>query len=181
MILESDIDQALLKIEKGLCKYCWIQEHVLNCDVRTNTEFRTRFNGFYRVRRNTEWQDSYYALMEASKVGRPDFGEILAGLRDRTNMVEASFVSKLVATLDPDRPVIDQFVLANFGMRLPPLYANNRLAKIVALYDKLRAKYRELMAEPAAEIIRRKFVERYPWAQITDLKKVDLVLWQIRE
>jgi hypothetical protein len=96
-------------------------------------------------------------------------------------MLEASFASKLVATLNPDKPVIDKFVLTNFGLSLPSQYENDREAKAVKIYDELCAAYDELLQKPIMNTIRIKFAEQFPWATTTDLKKVDLILWQIRE
>jgi len=129
---EPDIDSALLKIEKGLRKYCWIQEHLHREDVSRSREFQKTYNGFYRVRRNAEWQDVYFNLMEMAKTKPLDFSQIISDLRRKTGRLEASFASKLVATLHPDRPVIDRFVLEYFSLRLPGHYEMDREAKAVS-------------------------------------------------
>ena len=177
---ESDIDKALLKIEKGLRKYCWIQEHVHKGDVTTNRDFQKTYNGFYRVRRSADWQTQYYEVMEQAKARTLGFQEVLFELKKRTGRLEASFASKLIATLHPDRPVIDRFVLGNFGLRLPYPYEENRELKAVEVYEILRKKYVEFMSKPTACSICERFIAKYTWVAITDLKKVDFVLWQTR-
>ena len=64
--------------------------------------------------------------MQVSKAQCINFPEALRALRERTGRLEASFASKLVATLDPNKPVIDKFVLSNFNLRLPYHGAANR-------------------------------------------------------
>jgi hypothetical protein len=177
---EAEIDKALLKVEKGLYKYCWIQEQFHKNDVTSNREFQKAFNGFYRVRRNAEWQAVYYRLMEDAKTNGFDFRQVLLELRKKTGRLEASFTSKLVATVYPDRPVIDKFVLEYFGLSLPHQYEANRESKAVMVYDSLNNKYMAFMSAPTASAICARFSEKYPWANITALKKVDLVLWQTR-
>lgn len=181
MIRESDIDQALSKIEKGLRKYCWIQEQILGCDVRTDKIFQNNYNGFYRVRRDAHWQKHYYEIMEMEKNRKYGFGQVLSELKRRTNRIEASFASKLVATLNPNQPVIDKFILDNFNLHLPYQYEENRVSKTVEIYDQLCSKYDELMGCSVARIICEKFTKTYPWAATTDLKKVDFILWQTRK
>jgi hypothetical protein len=181
LMTESDIDTALLKAEKGLRKYCWIQEQLHKNDVSTAREFQKAYNGFYRVRRNAEWQAVYYRLMEKAKTRESGFQEVLLELKQRTGRLEASFASKLVATLHPDRPVIDRLVLDHFGLSLPYQYETDRELKAVRVYEILVRKYMDFMSHPNARAICERFEARYPWADITDLKKVDLVLWQTRK
>lgn len=167
-------------IEDGLRKYCWLQANVEECDVSTDYVFQTRFNDFYKVRRAAQWRHRYYKLMQASKGNGITFATALYELRDQTGRLEASFASKLVATLDATKPVIDRFVLNNFGLHLPDYSMSNREARTIDLYEKLCSSYAAMMGSPVRDMICDQFRERYPWADITDLKKIDLVLWQMR-
>ena len=179
-LTENQVDKALPKVEDGLRKYCWIQENFQRCDVSKDWNFQTKFNDFYKVRRNARWRLHYYELMEAMKSHDMTFAQALRILRQKTNRIEASFASKLVSTLNPNKPVVDKFVLKNFDLRLPYYSATNRESKTIQVYDELCLKYKDLMGRQIASVICDKFVEMYPWANITDLKKVDLVLWQNR-
>ena len=181
IMTEIDIDNALVKVEKGLRKYCWIQQQLHKKNVSTNREFQKAFNGFYRVRRNAEWQAVYYRIMESGKTSRVNFSQVLAELKERTCRIEASFASKLIATLYPECPVIDKFVLKYFDLSLPHQYERDREKKTVWLYAKLNKKYSDFMSNATARTICENFSKKFPWADITDLKKVDLVLWQTRE
>jgi hypothetical protein len=118
--------------------------------------------------------------MQKAKEKGITFRKALSVLRIQTGRIEASFASKLVATLDPTKPVIDKFILHNFSLRLPYYKASSRESKTVDVYDKLCCEYEVLMSNPKGRMICDKFKHRYPWAKITDLKKIDLVLWQIR-
>lgn len=44
-----------------------IQRTVREIDVSSDADFQRLYNRFYRVRRNAEWQSSYYAIMEREK------------------------------------------------------------------------------------------------------------------
>jgi hypothetical protein len=175
-----EIQKALERLAVGLGRYQWLQAKILKCDVTTDSEFQRSFNAFYRVRRNAEWRGAFFALMEKSKSGGINFSEALRSLRSSTGRIEASFASKLVATLDPSKPVIDKFVLHSFQLRLPNWGSADREENTIELYGQLCLKYDDLMMSPDGVKIRNMFDERYPNAKIMDIKKIDLVLWQIR-
>jgi hypothetical protein len=46
-LTQAYIDAALKRVEPGLRKYMWLQQHRDTCDLRSDPEFRKRFNGFY--------------------------------------------------------------------------------------------------------------------------------------
>jgi hypothetical protein len=161
-LTEKQIDEALERVPAGLGKYLWLQERVWNCDVSTAQDFQTRFNGFYRVRRNEAWRVQFYALMETAKTKDAPFPEILGALHDATGRVEASFASKLVATLTPDKPVIDRYVLENFGLRLPYSYSRDRIRETVEVYRQLIRGYDNLLRSEMGTLICTKFEARFP-------------------
>jgi hypothetical protein len=101
-------------------------------------------------------------------------------LHAATGKLEASFASKLVATIDPDQPVIDSMVIDNVGLRLPPRTATDRLDGIIRLHATLARWYREQLGCAAGVEIVSQFRKAYPAAPVTDTKALDLVLWQIR-
>lgn len=180
-ITDLEIDRALPKIEKGLAEYCWLQEHFRGTDVSKDREFQKKFNGFYRVRRDAQWQKSYYRLMEeAKKSNGISFTEILEHLKLKTDRIEASFASKLMATLDPNLPLIDKVVLKNLCLRLPGYSAKDREQKTNNVYQELLKIYERLASSAKGRSICRKFQQRYPHSGITKVKMLDLVLWQIR-
>jgi hypothetical protein len=176
----DEIQTALDRLETGLDHYLLLQHHLRLCDVSTNEEFQRCFSGFYRVRRDAQWRSRYFALLESSKVKGIDFPEALKEINGRTGRIEASFASKLVATLDPSKPVIDKFVLEHFELRIPRWGLKDREAKTIGLYFDLCDKYRAFIQSPTGKMIQELFESRYPDSDISELKKIDLVLWQIR-
>ncbi len=51
----------------GFDKYAQITKTFQNVDVLESLEFQRRFNGFYRVRRNKEWQKNIILLCNKEK------------------------------------------------------------------------------------------------------------------
>lgn len=175
--------KRLSKIERGLRDYQWIQTRVSEVDVSTDDLFQKRYSVFYVMWfRQKEWKKCYFELFEQAKKmePRPDFREILKRLNERTRKMEASFASKLVATLDPAKQIIDKYVLENFELALPPLSRDNRLEETVGVYDKLGDLYHDFFKEPICGEICQRFNNRFSGSNVTQLKMIDFVLWQIR-
>lgn len=175
------IDAALLLAGEGLRQYEWLQSRVAaQRDFDEDPTFRRAFNRFYRVRRGRAWQDTFYGLMRRAKSEGPEFSAVLNALQRATNRYEASFASKLVATLDPSKPVIDAFVLRNVGLRLPTHSAANRADRICEVYEQLISAFAEFLNGERGCYLISAFRRAYPDATITNVKMLDLVLWQTR-
>lgn len=177
---EDEIHAALGQLKGGLERYIWLQHHVGLCDVRNDGQFQKRFDGFYRVRRGLSWRSNYFSVMESAKEKGIGFSEALAEINRLTGRIEASFASKLVATLNPSTPVIDRFILDNFELKLPRLGSPDRESKTCDLYRALCHAYEDFLWSKTGALIRELFEHRFPNSGVTDLKKIDLVLWQIR-
>ena len=178
---QAAIEQALPLAAAGLEKYCWLQATLATTDVAHDREFQTKFNGLYRVRRNSAWQSAFYSLLQHNKSTRQSFADVLRALHTATGSAEASFASKLVASVDPDMPVIDSFVLKNLGLRLPrtgPIEL--RLARIVELHDRIRRIFSDYLDSDMGRHLVARFEESYPDRDVRRVKMLDLILWKAR-
>ena len=81
-------------------------------------EFQRLFNGYYRVRRNEAWRKAFYNLFQRAKNEGFSFDRIIKELYQQTGNIEASFSSKMLATIDLSKPIWDQYVLQNLGLKL---------------------------------------------------------------
>ena len=163
----------------GLQQYEWLQARVAaEGDFAQDPEFRRHFNRFYRVRRDPQWRDSFYGLMRRGRRDPLEFRAVLDALHTVTNRYEASFASKLVATLDPSKPVIDRFVLKNTGLRLPAPAAANRAERICQVYEELISGFSAFLNSEPGHYLVDQFKRTYPDATVTNVKMLDLVLWQ---
>lgn len=180
-LTEADINLALPRVEDGLLKYWDIQAAFPKSDVASDLTYQTLFNGFYRVRRGATWRAAFYALLQQQKARREPFGSILRALHAATGRVEASFASKLAATVDPEQPVIDSVVLRNVGERLPPPgAAETRLLEVARLHERLGRMYAEFLATQTGRFLVGRFEKTYPDRPVKQVKMLDLVLWQTR-
>lgn len=168
-------------LKRGLEKYLRIQELYWQTDVTTSREFQKAFNGFYRVRRNSEWQEPFYALLERIKTEEMDFAHVLNSIYESTGNVEASFCSKLIATRYPHRPVIDKIVLENLGLSLPKTHEKDRLEKTISVYEQLVEQYERMLKDPKYLTAVAQLKGQCPEAEpISEVKALDLIFWQTR-
>ena len=180
----DQIETALSELEgsptRGPLKtYAWLQAHYAQRDVTRSEEFQRTFNGFYRIqKRDRTWRDHFYALFEEAKRTRPSFEQVLCKLYTSTGQYEASFVSKLVATIDPNMPVIDSKVFENLGLRLPTYGSPHRAERIVKMHDTLRSCMAAYLSTEDGQKLVQRFRERYPQHNFTETKMLDFVLWK---
>ena len=166
------------RVKIGLTKYNWIMRRVHESDVSTDAEFQKFYNGFYRMRqRPADFYKAYYAFLEQNKDNAHlTFEDILAYLYKETGAVHASFSSKLLATVNPDMPIWDKFVLQNLGLRTPYHYEKDRLQKTSQLYQRICDWYESEQAKEKLQV----FNELFPNVDISDVKKIDFILWATR-
>jgi len=175
------VNEALIKIEPGLTKYLYIMKIINETDVSKDLEFQKKFNGFYRIRqRNTEFYTEYYNLMQSYKNKGISFDSVLRHFYDVLGRVEASFSSKMVATINPNLPVWDEFVLKNLNLKKPSYGAKDRVNKTIELYKTIVDWYDDFLLTDDAKQMLDLFESKYPNTDITNIKKIDLILWQMR-
>lgn len=176
----SQVESALPRVDVGLSKYLWLQSELGARDVGIDAEFQKRFVGFYRVRRGANWRNTYFRILEQAKSSPISFGEALRKLHTVTGRVEASFASKLVATIDPTQPVIDSVVLENTGLKLPYAGSSDRLARIEDVHQSLGSIYAKFLSSGSGRSMVERFKKSYPDASVSEVKMLDLLLWQTR-
>lgn len=183
-IIQADVKKLFSAPNKkrGVEKYAFIAKSFKDTNVETDKNFQKKFNGFYVVRqRNADWYKAYYSLMENGKKQIPTFEEALWVVYKTTGRVEASFVSKLLHTLNNDMPICDKFVLQNLGLKMPVCKGEKKIQKCIVLYQKIVNWYEKVLSTVE---INQKIVEfdevfpEYKW--LSQTKKLDFLLWQMR-
>lgn len=181
------IEQAIQKLvtTDSVARYLWIQDHFLECDVTSDRTFQKNFNRFYRIRQQSEsWYGAFFECFEQFKDVRSkvEFSQVLKAINERTKRFEASFSSKILATIDPSKPVLDKFVLQYWNLKLPYAHKRDRFDRIVEVYQALERKMLELLTSVDGQIVITIFDERLPQVctKLSSMKKLDLILWQQR-
>ncbi len=180
-ISKEQLVVALPKVQTGLQKYWAIQQQVKqDTSGFTDPVLRRSYNGFYRVRRGQPWQSIYFNLMHEAQTNAYGFSQVLRALYQSTGRCEASFASKLVATLDATQPVIDSVVLKNLGCKLAAAKTPNRMQAIESMHCDLQQNVQSFLALIEGQAVVSAFKAAYPAFTISEEKMVDLILWQMR-
>lgn len=180
-LTKDKIDAALPKLAKAVEIYERLQSDLHRMDVSANRQFQKTFNGYYRVRRNAEWQKKFYELLEKYKGSGVDFERVLVELHNATGRMEASFSSKLVGSIDPNQPIIDSVVLKHLDERIPPKGTEEREQVIKNIHQRLVLKFAEFLKTDAGKYLVQQFKMTYKTANLTEVKMLDFVLWVTRE
>lgn len=173
MAATTDFD----KIKEKLPVYLKIMDQFPCVDVTADRDFQRMFNGYYRIRqRPPMFYEAMYRFLEDHKYDHDlTYGAVLQALYSETGRIERSFSSKVLATIRPDCPVWDHYVIGHLGLR-PPVYSVRDTSKVIAIYDQICAWYQTDEAKKNLDI----FDAHFPGVSITDTKKIDLILWQTR-
>lgn len=166
------MDVCIEKITAGIHKYIAIRERLYAVDVSEDLGFQRQFNGCYRMRqRSQKFYSTFYAYLEREK-NNPSltFSQVLTYLYEQTGVITPSFSSKLLATVRPEMPVWDRFVLKNGGLKAPYYGDKKRMEKTEEVYRAICDWY----TTPAAKDCLAVFSAHFPHVPITDTKKLTL-------
>lgn len=179
---EEEIIAAIERARRGVGQYLAIMDLFPNVDASTDCDFQRQFNAFYRVRqRPREWYEVYYSYLENNRENDILFEDVLDYLSNTMGLYEPSFSSKLAATLNPGEPIWDKFVIQNTNQRAPSYNSRNKIQRAKVVFQNIRDWYRQYLRSEEGLLVIAIFdrlVEESD--RITDLKKIDFVLWQIR-
>ena len=172
------------KIQKGYNDYLWIMSNSENL----NDEFRRKFASFYKLNqgmRNINDKKSFFNLLkECIKNNQDDYATVLKKLSLKTGRNEMSFASKIVATVNPHKPIIDRIVLGHYQIRRPS-YGDlkHRISKSINIYNEIEKDYLEFLDTKLGKDRMKIFdnnIEQVNNFKITKIKKLDFILWQTR-
>jgi hypothetical protein len=136
-------------------------------------------------RRPRDWYAYFFSLLEREKNNRDiTFRAVLEETYFTKGRIEPSFSSKLVATVRPEMPVYDKYVRANLLLAPPGncKAPDVRVRDFIVLYSGLESRVVAIVQNPLfVQYLRPAFDTRFfAYAHLTDVKKLDLFLWQHR-
>ena len=185
---EKEIVSKAVERMLGFEKYQKIMEKVRSVDVASDNEFQTLFNGYYEVRRNENWRQGYYRYFQAHKNDENiSYENIIQYIFDnlRTNQgkpnpVEASFSSKMLATINPKMPILDSQVLNNMGLSIEGGRAQERLNNAKHVYRKICERYEKYIESQDCKKAIEIFDSYFPnCLDVTPERKIDWFLWAL--
>lgn len=199
MLTNEQVDAAIGRLERSpVAVYVEIQKAVSSADLSADGEFAGKFCRFYRVRRSKKfWRPAFFHRMSVLRRSTlqaplPSFGEVLRALADdlpkteRGNRrVEASFASKMLATLDPERPILDSVVLKYYRLSLPTSGTEaSRIENTIEVFNTLESNVKAELDCSSWRERRLRFDEAFSDIDLnylTDVKALDFMIWASRD
>ena len=186
------------KINEGISDYVAI--HFLA--KKTNfavPEFKKLFNRYYKLRQKTaQWYNDFYNAFVNYRRTPKSFEDLLISLYKKTKEIHPSFCSKIIHTLNPNKPIWDKYVLQWLGIVLnDPKDPYERIHYYATIYNQIEKEYKEhLNDENVVEAFKRfdneiiipkgeqKIFDLDYFVpesfEISSIKKLDFMLWSNR-
>ena len=172
-------------IQKGYDDYLFIMKNIHIFD----DEFKRKFAHFYKLNqgmKNTNDKKSFFNLLkECINNNNDNYVDVLNKISEKTGRNEMSFASKIVASVNAQRPVLDKIVLGHFKINRPS-YGDlkQRISKSINIYNEIEEEYHEFLKSKLGKDLMNIFdknIKQQRNFKITKIKKLDFILWQTRK
>lgn len=151
-------------------------------NISKSRTFQKIFNSFYRIRRDSKWQEYYYSFFDENRKNKNiTFDEILDYMYEKTGNIEASFCSKMLATINPDMPIWDQYVLKNLKIRVDGNTKEEKLKNTKLAYKRIVDDVNCKLKDENIKTAIKEFREFFPEFNFSDTKILDFILWNNRD
>ena len=170
------------RIMSGLSDYEKIMELAQKIDVSVDIEFQKLFNKYYQVNpKSKEWLSNFYKLFQKAKANNYDFETVLNMFYKKMKRVELSFCSKMIHTINPKNPVVDQYILWKMGFN-PKESLRGKPERAIIIYNDICKQYDTHMSDEAVVDVLKKFDNDFSdYTAIENIKKLDFIFWSDRE
>jgi hypothetical protein len=186
------IEDVLMKSLEDACGLTAYKKTLDKGNINS-IDYQKNFTNYYRVRRDACWLEKFYAFLEKNKDNTSiTFKEILMELsswehnikKSKNNpngvgkTIEASFASKLLATINPNYPIWDSQVVRALNISI--IDEDDKITTYVKAYSdlcKAIKNYIESEEGKVAIVLFNKQFPNYEW--VSNYKKIDFYLWNI--
>ena len=168
----------------------------LTKNIATDVDFQKNFTSYYRVRRDADWLREFYNFFENNKNNKNiTFEEILHYLSNvehkvkqtaknptgKAKTVEASFASKMLATINPNHPIWDSQVLRSLNIEVDgALCHKDKIEECIKIYQEIEKEIATFIATPDGQQCIVLFNKAFPSCKdFSDYKKIDFYLWNL--
>lgn len=162
--------------------YFWLQNNLQKRNVSTDAEYQRKFAGYYRMRYvSSTYRNRFFEVLEATKQQTvPSFRTISEALFNVDRKHAFSFITKMLHTIDPHRPIYDSQVDAALGIHrtFQPDF-EKKLQQDEGILNYLSSLYQELAALPDMVGPLMAVEQILPDQRMSTEKKLDFILWAL--
>lgn len=162
--------------------YYWLQDNLHNRNVAEDEEYRRKFAGYYRMRFvSPKYRDCFFSLFETVKNNNAlSFEDVSKQLFQVDKRHQFSFISKMLHTIDPNRPIYDSHVHMALQIYRPYQSEIEReIKQDIQILNQISEAYRRLEASKEIVEILTEFDKIVPDRSMTVAKKLDFILWAL--
>lgn len=178
-VIATSLATGATKIRTShLDRYDFLRGSLLRINVTNDEGFQKTYSSLFQMRhmpRPTPFAQ-YFALMEAEKVkvNGHSFEDLLVNFREHSGRWEVSFISKLIAIIDPNRSVWDSLVSRRLGLKLPIKKTSRNCS---AAYASLEYRMNGILKEPGFQQVSHEFAQRFPGRHYPPMRILDATIW----
>lgn len=172
--------------DESIVVYEFIKNEFGGRNVIENYLFQFVFRSFYRLDSaglTKEWKTRYFELMEKYRKVPPDLKELVTELSilptiKGYNSIQFSFATKLLNTLNEDKPIYDSFIALVFGFNAPTTSnKSEKTSRYIEFYDSLEKNYSKIIKEKLLDTVLQKFDDKFANNSLGQIKKLDFIFW----
>ena len=161
-------------------KYFWLEEHLNRCNLAESEEFQRKFTHYYRMRFvSKEYRHAFFTLFEKVKAQEEvSFEEVARQLYTVDGKHEFSFITKMLHTIDPSRPIFDSQVKE--ALQINRTYEPNfekRLQLDIGILNQISEQYQVLLTSAQIQELLAEIDRRSNPRKMSTEKKLDFILW----
>jgi hypothetical protein len=179
---DTEVKTAVKRAENEVKQYTRIMSLFPNVDISKDLSFQKEFRSLYKFMfLNDNFINDYFSFFQEHKNSSPDFIDTLKYFHEKHDKFFYSYVSKMLATIDPNLPVWDTPVCFMLKFKNPDseLSIKRKIIKAKETYELLTRWYNYFIPSEEGSKWIMFFDEVYPNSNITSAKKIDLIIWKL--
>lgn len=186
--IEFNAGTILTGLDESIAVYNFLQARFQQKeDITKDLLFQFVFRSFFRLDNaglGAPFKTRYFELMEECRDSPSfNFASVLRPLYDietlkGKNSFQFSFATKMLSTIDPQRPVYDREVARMFGYKqLPGGEFDDKLKICLDRYQHIEDSYRQILSDKLLPATFSAFDEAFPQHNLSAVKRLDFIFW----
>jgi rubrerythrin len=180
---KQEILNKLLKDRVSFELYDKIREGFEKGNIVENKAFQKTYKRFYKLGRNfgDKLSKKYFELLQKKEKNLEKVLAELSKVPGSNNrfLVWLCFASKLIHTVDNNKPIYDSMVAEAFYIRMKYIKdINKRIKDRLEIYNFLEQRVREILDDQEIATMVKDFKEKLG-SDISDVKMLDFILWKL--
>lgn len=187
-MIDLHVAQEIVKrpqVKEGIQSYKYLMARRYAVDISKDEAFQDMFSTFYRMKRfrSRDFLRRFFECMEQEKRREiTSFAVLFEKVYQLNSSMEISFCSKMLHTFDDCQPIWDSVVATeHFGFKRPYSYCKNPIERCVSRYADYTEAFTHYINSGEGRTLVDIFDNQYPNCGISDMKKIDFILWQDRK